>query len=181
MHVQYIVANKNAFLCCEFLFLSSFFAHSSYFCGQFFVAPTILWFSFFCWVHNRKTHVASISHFYLLPVRIVVTEYELWLLFATFFLFRSKREFRREKKRNVWKTGNIANYMCRSFSIFRKINARNLKKILTILKEKYVCEFSQDFVVFQCVQCALCNVHSFTMDLYRLATLACVQFPWITK
>lgn len=97
------------------------------------------------------------------------------------FFVPIETRIQKRKKRNVWKTGNIANYMCRSFSIFRKINARNLKKILTIRKEKYVCEFSQDFVVFQCVQCALCNVHSFTMDLYRLATLACVQFPWITK
>lgn len=103
MHVQYIVANKNAFLCCEFLFLSSVFAHSSYFCGQFFVAPTILWFSFFCWVYNRKTHVASISHFYLLPVRIVVTEYELWLLFATIFFCSDQNANSEERKKECLK------------------------------------------------------------------------------
>lgn len=44
------------------------------------------------------------------------------------FFVPIKTRIRKRKKRNVWKTGNIANYMCRSFSIFRKINARNLKK-----------------------------------------------------
>lgn len=64
-----------------------------------------------------------------------------------FFFVPIKTRIQKREKKNVWKTGNIANYMCRSFSIFRKINARNLKKILTISKKKYVCEFSQDFVV----------------------------------